>query len=109
MGKFRMLWFLLWHARCSDSLSWKMLVMMEGFAVYAGVKPVRARKLVMGLTEESPFLDQVPVGAVSCVVADEGLRSIRGWLSEWLRRITLKMQGSFDYQGNEAAEESCDG
>lgn len=80
MGKFRMLWFLLWHARCSDSLSWKMLVMMEGFAVYGGVKPDRARGLVLDLTDESPFLEQVPVGHVVAAVVEERLGPRHPWL-----------------------------
>lgn len=109
MGKFRMLWFLLWHARCCDSLSWKMLVMMEGFAVYGGVKPDKARSLVMGLTDESPYLEQVTVGHVVESVVEEQLGPKHPLLLSFLQGRLSKMQSGFDNQGNDSGEEACDG
>lgn len=109
MGKFRMLWFLLWHARCDDSLSWKMLVMMEGFAVYGGLKPDKARSLVMGLTDESPYLEQVPVGHVVGAVVAEQFRPRHPRLLSLLKARSLKMQDGFDDQRYKTAKESCDG
>lgn len=104
-----MLWFLLWHARCSDSLSWMMLVMMEGFAVYGGVKPDKARSLVMGLTDESPFLEQVTVGHVVESVVEEQFRPKYPRLLSFLQGRLSKMQSGFDNQGNDSCEEACDG
>lgn len=104
-----MLWFLLRHARCNDSLLWKMLIVMEGFAVYAGLKPDKARSLVMALTDESPFLRQVPVGRVVGAVSDERLRPRSTWLSRLLRLRLLKMQDGFDEHGDKTAQEASHG
>ena len=96
MGKFRMLWFLLWHARCCDSLSWKMLVMMEGFAVYGGLKPDKAKRLVMGLTDAIPFLEQATVGHVVESVVKEQLGPKHPHLLSFLQERLSKLQSGFD-------------
>lgn len=91
-----MLWFLLRHAHCNDSMSWKMLVMMEGFAVYGGLKPDKARSLVMGLTDVSPFLEQVTVGRVVESVVKGQLGPKHPRLLSFLQGRLSKMQSGFD-------------
>lgn len=83
--------------------------MMEGFAVYGGVKPDKARSLVMGLTDESPYLEQVTVGHVVESVVEEQLGPKHPLLLSFLQRRLSKMQSGFNDQWNDSGEEACDG
>ena len=62
--KLRALWFLCHALRWNDSFAWASLSLMMALGVYRGLSPVKARELVIDLCDESPFLDDMPVGKV---------------------------------------------
>ena len=70
--------------------------MMEGFAIYGGVKPDKAQSLVMKLTDASPYLEQVTVGHVVESVVKEQLGPKHPHLLSFLQVILSKMQSGFD-------------